>query len=207
MGKRGPGLARLQPLIENLKREIKLTTATTLKGPAFTVSAAPATYGAGAVGTEIAPQTFIQNVGGEFITTILVDLTGLKTDEDAQKVIGLGAGGAAYLLQYNASTMGILYKAQLECLEIPTAAGSLNLDIDIRAINAADKEWDADASSYRVILNSGGDMAKGQTFEGLAVVPTDEDYVYMSTGAAEGGGDGQYTAGKIAIRLFGRASF
>tara|TARA_R100000234_G_scaffold61137_1_gene36979 strand:+ start:311 stop:931 length:621 start_codon:yes stop_codon:yes gene_type:complete len=206
MGKRGPGLARAQALIENLKRELNLSTSTTLQNAKLTVAAEAATYGAGAVSTEIAPQTFIQDVGGEIITTILVDLTGLKTKSTAQRVIGLASGGAAYLLEYKASTSGILYKAEMECLELPTGGGDVNLDIDIRAVDADDKEYNSNSSSYRVILNSGGDMAKGQTFESLSCVPNDSDYVYMSTGAAESGDD-TYTAGKIVIRLFGRKTF
>ena len=206
MGKRGPGLARTQALIENLKRELNLGTATTLKGAKLTVAAESATHGAGAISTEIAPQTFVQDLGGEIVTTILVDLTGLKTKATAQRVIGLGAGGDAYLLEYKAATNGILYRAELECLELPTAASDVNLDIDIRAIDASDKAYNSNASSYRVILNSGGDMAKGQTIESLSCVPNNGDYVYMSTGAAESD-DATYTAGKIVIRLYGRVSF
>jgi hypothetical protein len=207
MGKRGPGLARTQALIENLKRELNLGTATTLKGAKLTVAAITGgTYGDGALGTEIAPQTFVQTVGPEVITTLLVDLTGLKTKSTAERVIGLGAGGDAYLMDYNTALHGIIYKAELECLELPTAASNVNLDIDIRAIDADDKSYNSDSSSYRVILNSGGDMAKGQTIESLSCVPNNGDYVYMSTGAAESG-DTTYTAGKIVIRLYGRISF
>jgi hypothetical protein len=207
MGKRGMGLARSQALIENLKRELNLSTSTTLKNAKLTVGAITGgTYGDGALGTEIAPQTFVQDVGGEIITTLLVDLTGLKSKSNAERVIGLGAGGDAYLMDYSATNNGILYRAELECLELPTAGSNVNLDIDIRSIDAEDKAYGNDSSSYRVILNSGGDMALGQTIEGLACVPNDGDYVYISTGAAESG-DGTYTAGKIVIRLFGRKTF
>ncbi len=165
-----------------------------------------ATHGAGAIGTEVAPTTRVSQINDEKITTITLDLTGLKKKSDIGDVIGLDGVNGAYLLQYKTATHGILYKAEISCLELPTGTNVLK-DFDLIAIASATLTFDGDASGGTSILASGGNIALGQTIRSLAVgSPTNEHYLYLAEGATST--DAQlFTAGKLVIRLYGHASF
>ena len=207
MGTKRVGLARTQALLENLKREIDLSTSTILKNAQVTVAPEAATYGAGAISTEIAPSTFVQNVGGDIVTTIQVDLTGLKKKSDVGDVIGLDGVAGAYLLQYVATRQGILYKVEMSCIELPTGTNVLK-DFDLIANSSATLAYDGDATSGGTsIFAAGGNFALGTTIQNLAVSqPTNEHYIYLCEGATSS--DAQvFTAGKLVIKLYGRASF
>jgi hypothetical protein len=206
MGTKRVGLARTQKLLENLKREIDLSTSTILKNAQLTVAEESATYGAGAISTEVAPSTFIQNVGGDIITTIQVDLTGLKKASDVGDVIGLDGVNGAYLLQFLSAKHGILYKVEVSCIELPTGTNVLK-DFDLIVNSSATLAFDGDASGGDSIFAAGGNFALGTTIQNLAVTqPTNAEYLYLCEGATSS--DAQvFTAGKLVIKLFGRASF
>ena len=206
MGSKRVGLARTQALLESLRREIDLSTATTLKNAQVTVGPEAATYGAGAISTEVAPSTFIQNVGGDIVTTIQVDLTGLKKKSDVGDVIGLDGVSGAYLLQFLSAKHGILYKVEMSCIELPTGTNVLK-DFDLIANSSATLAYDGDASGGTSIFAAGGDFALGTTIQNLAVTqPTNEHYIYLCEGATSTNAQ-VFTAGKLVIKLYGRASF
>jgi hypothetical protein len=101
MGSKRVGLARVQALIENLKRELDLQD-TTLKNADTlgTMTPLAAAHGAGVIGTEIAPKHYrYQAPDGTLINTIELDLTGLKHSNVLGDAIGLDAG-AAYVTKY-----------------------------------------------------------------------------------------------------------
>ena len=206
MGTKRVGLARTQALIESLKREIDLST-TTLKSLNAVVSAEAATYGAGMISTEVAPATYISKLAnGDIVTTVDIDLTGLKKANDVGDAIGLDGTDGAYFLQYSTATHGILYRIEVSCLELPTGTNVLK-DVDVIAQSAADVAYDDDVSGGTALLTMGGNMAKGQTFTNETVSPpTDTHYLVLADGATSTGA-ALFTAGKITVRLYGRASF
>ena len=165
-----------------------------------------ATHGAGVIGTEVAPTTRISKINDEIITTITLDLTGLKKASDIGDVIGLDGTPGAYLLQYVTATHGILYRAELSCIELPTGTNVLK-DFDLIIHSSAVLTYDGDASGGTAILASGGNVAKGTTIESLAVgSPTSNHYLYLAEGATSTNAQ-LFTAGKLVIRLFGHKSF
>ena len=95
---------------------------------------------------------------------------------------------------------------ELSCLELPTGTNVL-LDFDIIAQSAADVAYDDDISGGTSILASGGNIAKGQTITNETVSPpTTSHYLCLADGATST--DAQvFTAGKLTVRLYGRASF
>ena len=206
MGTKRVGLARVQALIENLKREIDLST-TTLKSLNAVVSPEAATYGSGMISTEVAPSTYISKLAnGDILTTVDIDLTGLKKASDVGDAIGLDGTDGAYFLQYSTATHGILYRVEVTCLELPTGTNVLK-DIDIIAQSAADVAYDDDVSGGTSLLAMGGDIAKGQTISNETVTPpTDTHYLVLADGATSTNAQ-VFTAGKLTIRLYGRASF
>ena len=99
-----------------------LITATAgLSGPA----SAPA--GAGLLSTEIAVAAYQTKINEEIVTTYKVDLTGLAGNNDEGDVIGLAAGGNAYIDRVVTSTHGVIHKVEMTCLEVPTSGAGTSL--------------------------------------------------------------------------------
>ena len=206
MGSKRVGLARTQTLLENLKREIDLTVQTTLKNAKITVAEEAATYGAGAISTEIAPKTFIQEIGGDIVTTIQMDLTGLKVKGDAANdVIGLASVNGAYLLQYLTATHGILYKVEVAMLELGTSSGTITNRFNLNLNSSATLTYDNPAGSSTVFEGTALVKGASQTYNTPAGA-TDTHYLYLTEGDSTAS-EGVYTAGKLVIKLYGRASF
>ena len=164
------------------------------------------THGSGAISTEIAPTTTIYEFMGDIITTIQVDLTGLKSANDDGDIIGIDGTDGAYLLQYKTATHGILYKSEVICLELPTASSNVSLDFDIAAVAASDGAYDDDANAG-TFHTGGGNVALGTSQVDLAMgTLTNNHYIYLLTGAGHTGAS-VFTGGKLVIKLYGRASF
>ena len=121
MGTKRVGLARTQALLENLKREVNLSTSTTLKGMNLSVAATTGAAGAGLTGdSSTSPQVFVQTIGGEIVTTVLLDLDGLVKESTVGDVIGADSSAAAYLFRYVEATHGVPYKLEMSCIVLPT---------------------------------------------------------------------------------------
>ena len=97
----------------------------------FGLKSTTAGAGLASTDTQSLPQTRVSRINDEIVTTITMNLKGLDHSNSAGDIIGLGAGGAAALLQYKTATHGILYKAEISCLSIPTASSNPCLDFDI----------------------------------------------------------------------------
>mgnify|MGYP003139602439 CR=1 FL=1 len=176
-----------------------------VNGPITTANEV-ATHGAGAISTEIAPTTTIHEFMGDIITTIQVDLTGLKSANDDGDIIGLDGTDGAFLLQYKTATHGILYKSEVICVELPTASSNEGLDFDLAAVAASDGAYDDDANAG-TFHTGGGNVALGTSQVDLVMgTLTNDHFIYLLTGAAHSGAS-VYTGGKLVIRLYGRASF
>ena len=158
-------------------------------------------YGAGALSTEVAPQYRQKTTGTEVLTEILVDLTNLSCKGDAANdVIGLAAGGAAYIGKYVQATMGILYKVEVICLEIPgEGTSTITTDIDINFNSSAVLAFDGAAGTSEI--NTGGFAAVGGKISD-AVSLTAADYIYLVEGDTAAT-TGVYNAGKLLIKLYG----
>ena len=161
-------------------------------------------YGAGALSTEIAPLYRQVTTGTEVVTEILVDLTGLKVKGSAANdVIGLGAGGAAFIGNYIQATMGLIYKVEVVCLEVPgQASGTITTDIDIAFNTDATLAFDGAAGTAEV--NTGGFAAVGASAIAAntagAMVPGDQIYLVEGDTVAT---NGVFSAGKLLVRLHG----
>lgn len=175
---------------------ITSATITTLTTDAIATTAEAAEHGAGAIGTGVAPATYRYTQNGTIITEIKVDLEGLKSKDTANDVIGLGAGGAAYIGRNVVATNGIIYKIELICLETP--AGGDN-DVNVVANASAALAYDgAGGTAYGI---DGGDAVAGQVIEDLVQGLTANDYFYLTAGT--GDLDVVYTAGQFIVRLYG----
>ena len=102
--------------------------------------------------------------------------------------------------------MGILYKVEMSCLELPTASSNVGLDFDIFADSNATRAYDYDISGADTTFTGGGNIALNQTIQMLNPTATADDYFYLATGATHTG-DSDHTAGKLMIKFYGHASF
>ena len=161
-------------------------------------------YGAGAIGTSAfgAPKTWRRTENGIVITTIKFDITGLGcVGTAANDVIGLAAGGAAYIGRYVTATYGIVFKTYMFCIEAPAqGTATITQDIDIQANASAVLAYDGAAGGSMVI--NGATMVLGQGVENLVPAMTANDYLYIAE-ADTAGTTGVYSGGMYVLRLYG----
>lgn len=162
-----------------------------------TATAEASEHGAGAIGTGVAPRTYRWIEQGVIITQIKFDLQGLASVADADDVIGLAAGGAAYWGRYVVATYGVVFKVEKSWIETP--AGGDN-DVDLRTSSSAAGAYDSDGAAYGSVLNS-GDCAAGQTKQSLVPALTPNDYFYLTAGTGDTAAT--YTAGQGIITFYG----
>jgi hypothetical protein len=172
-------------------------------------------YGAGALSTEHAPRIYQYQERGVIISKILVDLTGLAGNNDEGDVIGLAAGGAAYIFKYVQGETGVIFKIDMTCLELPTSGSNNLLDIDLRSNSSATTVATGDGNGFTAVIAAGGDWLLGATKSTLqentaspapAALPAANDYLYLVEGAASGGAN-TFTAGKYMITIYGHKAY
>jgi len=162
-----------------------------------------AEHGAGAIGTNFAPRTYRWTKDGIITTEIHVDLTGLACVGTAAKdAIGLAAGGAAYIGRYVTSTYGIVYRAEMACIELPTqGTATITLDVDLGAEDTATSEYDDTIDD--VVINTGS-LVAGQVVVAETPALTANDYLYLVEGDTAGE-TGVYSGGQYIFRFYGNA--
>ena len=143
------------------------------------------------------------NINGECVTTILVDLEGMKSKNDEGDVIGIAGTANSYLMKWETARHGVAYKLEMACLEAPTGGTE---DIDLRSNSSGTATYDTDGSSFTALLAAGGDWAVGKRLgtdgaNGTQTQIADNDYIYLVAGDANT--DGIYTAGKLIIKIYG----
>lgn len=161
----------------------------------------PNAHGSGIADTAI--NTFVNKVGGDIVTTILVDLHGgLASGGSADDIIGTDGGTAnAYIAELTSAVNGIPYKLEFICLEVPTGG-----DPDINLVcSATGTDAENAAVTSGTVLFNNGDLTLGLHNEadgGATLAALTKKYLYLTTGAAT---QAAYTAGKLVIKIHGAA--
>ena len=159
---------------------------------------ASAEHAAGVIGTAATPETSRRTENGTIITETKIDLTGLASINTANDVIGLAAGGVAYIGRNVVATNGIIYKAELICLETP-AGGDDDVNVVVNASGTLEYNGAA-GTTYGV---NGGDGAAGQVVANLVQGLTANHYFYLTAGTGDTAA--AYTAGMYIFRTYGHA--
>ncbi len=158
--------------------------------------AAASEHAVGVIGTGVAPKTYRRTENGTIITEIKIDLEGLASVATANDVIGLSAGGVAYIGQYVVATYGIVYKIEQICVETP--AGGDN-DVNIVANASASLAYDgAGGTTYGV---NAGDATAGMVVQNLVQGLTANAYFYLTAGTGDTAA--AYTAGQFIFKIYG----
>ena len=172
------------------------TTVVTLEATAAAVEAAE--HGAGAIGTAVVPKTYRWTENGVIVTQIKFDLTGLASVATADDVIGLAAGGAAYIGRNVVATNGIIFKAELSCIETPAGG-----DNDVNVVTSASAVLAYDSAGGTTYISNSGDLLAGQTIQNLVPAITANHYYYLTSGTGDTADT--YTAGMYLLTLYGHA--
>jgi len=155
-----------------------------------------ASNGAGVIGTGAAPTTSRRIESGVIITQITVDMTGLASVATANDVIGLAAGGIAYIGQNVVADNGIIFAMELVCLETPAGGDD---DVNVVAIASGTLEYD-DAGGVVYGIN-GGDAVAGQAVANTVQGLTADHYFYLTAGTGDTAA--AYTAGQFIVTMYG----
>ena len=135
--------------------------------------------------------------GGIIKTSILIDLTGLRSTGSGD-IIGVnGTSLVCHIGQVTAARNGTILAGRMTCFEAP-AGGDPDINIH-SATEATGVEDGAIADLTETLLVNSGDATLGSVVI-FAAVPAADQYLYLTTGAAT---DADYTAGKLLIELFG----
>jgi len=171
-----------------------------LNGEIASGSSGAVPAGAGTAGVGGFLYTSVERVGALIRTTIAVDLTGMASVA-AGDIIGLAAGGAAYITRITAAVNGTILAGFVQCVETPAGGEP---DVDLVAATAATGAYNDAASGlagYAALMEAAADWTGVLAPKGLTAVPAANAYLYL---VSSGGGDAAaYTAGKFIIVLYG----
>lgn len=161
----------------------------------------PNAHGSGIADAAI--NTFVNKIGGDIVTTILVDLHGgLASGGSADDVIGTDGGAAnAYIAELTSAVNGIPYKLEFICLEVPTGGDP---DINLVCSATGTTAENAAVTSGTVLFNN-GDLTLGLHNEadaGATLAALSKKFLYLTSGDAT---EAAYTAGKLVIKIHGAA--
>lgn len=159
---------------------------------------ATAEHGAGVIGTGATPVTRRWTENGVIVTQIKIDLQGLASVATANDVIGLAAGGVAYIGQNVVATNGIIYAIEMACIEVPAGGDD---DVNLVANASGTLEYDgAGGTTYGI---NSGDWTAGKVVANTTQGLTANHYFYLTAGTGDTAA--AYTAGQFVITMYGHA--
>ncbi len=161
-------------------------------------------WGAGAVGTGPGNAAYRSTdpITGLITTIVQIDLTGLGVKGDAaHDVIGLAAGGAAYIYRNVVANNGIIFKYEVSCIELPTeGTATITTDIDLTWNSNGERIYDYGLGAETHNL---GTLVAGETFTSDADTDlTANDYLYLVEGDTAAS-TGVYSGGQYVFTFYG----
>tara|TARA_E500000331_G_C16913831_1_gene564679 strand:- start:43 stop:630 length:588 start_codon:yes stop_codon:yes gene_type:complete len=143
-------------------------------------------------------KSWTQDLGGISKTTVLIDLTGIRSTA-ANDIIGNDGAASANIGQYTTAVMGTLFAVEMSCIEAPGGGDpDINLAFADEATLAEDSALSAGTNNGTVLNN--GDLAAEKEYWAITGFPAANQYLYLVAGATT---DGDYNAGVIKIEFYG----
>ena len=182
-------------------------------GPPAGLAGAGVSEGGGGTGAVL--DSFVGELNNEIVTTIRLDIHGLNCATGQSKVIGNASGAAnAFITQLDAAVNGVIYKAEMGCVEMPGSGGTVLTDIDLVVSTAAlNAQADASAAAnFKAFIAPGGNYVPGVQVRSTVGAALDSDvggsgyFLYIVNGAG-GTSTGEYNAGQFIIKLYGAKPF
>ena len=135
--------------------------------------------------------------GGIIRTSILIDLTGLRSTASGD-IIGVdGTSNVCHIGQITAARNGTILAGRMTCFEAP-AGGDVDINVH-SATEGTGVEDGAIGDLTETLLVDSGDLALG-TVVIFSAVPAADEFLYLTLGSTT---NADYTAGKLLIELFG----
>ena len=148
-------------------------------------------------------------INGEVITTLFIDLgdSAATCASSTDKVIGKDSAIAnASVTKITEAKNGVVYRAELICVETASGTGNVTKHIDVYA-TTDDLTTDDAVTGDQLLIPAGaldkGDVVRSTTGSAVSFHGMADHFVYLATGTAPGGSGGTFTAGKFILRLFG----
>lgn len=148
-------------------------------------------------------------INGEVITTLFIDLgdSAATCASSTDKVIGKDSATAnASVTKITEAKNGVVYRAELICVETAAGTGNVTKHIDVYA-TTDDLTTDDAVTGDQLLIPAGaldkGDVVRSTTGSAVSFHGMADHFVYLATGTAPGGSGGTFTAGKFILRLFG----
>lgn len=141
-------------------------------------------------------QTSVIRTGAIIKTTMVIDLTGLKSVATDLDIIG--DTGVCYIGQVTTAVNGIIFAGQMGCAIVPTTGAD---DIDLYSATEATGAYDGGiaALAETALVTAGAAHAIG-TVKPFTALPTANQYLYLTSGEAAAG---TYDAGTLIIEMWG----
>ena len=135
--------------------------------------------------------------GGIIRTSILIDLTGLRSTASGD-IIGVdGTSNVCHIGQITAARNGTILAGRMTCFEAPSGGDP---DINVHsATEGTGVEDGAISSLTETLLVNAGDATLGSVVI-FTAVPAADEFLYLTLGDTT---NADYTAGKLLIELFG----
>ena len=135
--------------------------------------------------------------GGIIKTSILIDLTGLRSTASGD-IIGVdGTSNVCHIGQITAARNGTILAGRMTCFEAP-AGGDEDINVH-SATEGTGVEDGAISSLTETLLVNAGDATLGSVVI-FTAVPAADEFLYLTLGDTT---NADYTAGKLLIELFG----
>ena len=135
--------------------------------------------------------------GGIIKTSILIDLTGLRSTGSGD-IIGVnGTSNVCHIGQITAARNGTILAGRMTCFEAP-AGGDPDINVH-SATEGTGVEDGAISGLTETLLVDAGDATLGSVAI-FSAVPAADEFLYLTLGSTT---NADYTAGKLLIELFG----
>ena len=140
---------------------------------------------------------FINKMGAEIISTILIDISSLSSTSNGDKIIGNGS--SSYFFQITPSEYNLIYKIELICLEAPSGAtGSPATSIGIHYNTSILASGDSVGSQTIIFASMQTPGTISTSSDVISIASTTKLYLFGSSGDTA-----EYNAGQFLVKIYG----
>lgn len=190
---------------DNSKKIETTNVGAIITGELALVTATANASGTGVTDAEALRMT-VADINGEIVTTIQIDIEGLRNNGAIKNIIGNNGqtSGGAYLTQLTTAINGNIYKIEMCCIEGPQPSAKLSLVANSDGSLDESELYNVRGTSILIIDGEendwGANMCAGLEGE-TDISNINNDYIYLAAG--EDDSDAEYTHGKYVIKFYG----
>ena len=146
-------------------------------------------------------KVYINNIGGETITHIYIDIEGLYFNGSSETIIGTSSSSNAYFYRITDSENGEVYKVELSCHEKSTESVTQEIGIFTEANGTSSTGSSASGYSSQIVNSSSLDKGSRNESTTGSSLNLEDKYLYLYSSSS--GTSGTFGSGKLLIKLYG----